>query len=573
MSPTGLQPGADRATRRWRVPAAVFVAVFGSALMISGWLVVSEKTAHANALASEGRAVNIAIQAAVNEARERSQAVTALFHASEVVNEDEFTAFVADVGIPPGMFGIGFIARLDHASRAAFESQLAAKHPGAFLFELAGLTRAPRQSQDEYFPIQFFASPEGLPAWGFDVGSDPVFLGSLRPSLDELRSTASPFMAFPGRAGTDGVVVFQPVFNAGGEAVGVVAAALDLSDLLAAVVPDAGSHGLAPRVADAAGPEALAPSDWVGEIEVADRTWLVGIDHAGGSPYLVGFGALVAGLLTATALAVATAAMGDRIRHGREVEKLLALDRQKDDFLATVSHELRTPLTSVMGFADELAAQNRTLAEEDRDAMLRTIADEAHSMEGIVQDLLAASRLQQGPVVHVAVERVADPGAEARALAVGLYAARVTTHDPGETAVIADRARLRQIIRNLLANAVRHGAPPVEIDVRRKGPTVELTVRDGGPGVPITMQSVIFDKYRAARRDGQPASTGIGLWLSRELARLMGGDLTLAPSTNGGVFVLTLPAADFDLAAGLWGSADARFGAGRSAHLLGSGSD
>jgi signal transduction histidine kinase len=149
----------------------------------------------------------------------------------------------------------------------------------------------------------------------------------------------------------------------------------------------------------------------------------------------------------------------------------------------------------------------------------------------------------------------------------------VIQHDPGETAVIADRARLRQIIRNLLANAVRHGAPPFEIDVTRKGPRVELTVRDGGPGVSLEMQSVIFDKYRAARRDGQPASTGIGLWLSRELARLMGGDLTLAPSTSGAVFVLTLPAADLDLAAGLWGSADARFGTGNGAHLLGGGSD
>jgi hypothetical protein len=142
----------------------------------------------------------------------------------------------------------------------------------------------------------------------------------VRPSLDEFRSTASPFIAFPGRAGTDGVVIFQPVFNSGGDAIGVVAAALDLSDLLAAVVPDVGSHALAPHVADAASPEALVSSDWVGEVEVADRTWLVGAEHAGGSPYLVGLGALLAGFLTAAALTVATAAVGDRIRPAAQVE-------------------------------------------------------------------------------------------------------------------------------------------------------------------------------------------------------------------------------------------------------------
>jgi len=542
LRPAGASTGE---ARRWGLPAAVFLVVFGLSFALAAWAVVRERRDDAVALASEGRAAGIAIEASVNEAFQRSQAVTALFHASDEVTADEFASFIGDVGFTPGMFGIGFIAVVDHDALAAFEARLTADHPGSFVFQLDGLKLIPTESRPHHHPIQFFESPGGLPAWGFDVASDPVFAAMLHESIGRIEPAASSFLSFPGRPGADGIVLFQPLTDADGAVVGVAAAMLDLSDVLAAVSPERTHGGASAVVIDAAGVTERPSSDWVGMIPVADRTWLVLLDHTGDSPYLAGAGIVMAGLLAAAALAFALSVMGERIRQRREIEELRVLDRQKDDFLATVSHELRTPLTSVVGFADELVAAHADLPEADRAEMMRIIADEAHAMEGIVQDLLAASRLQQGSGIPVAVTRVPDLTGEISALAVGRHAARVTTTDPGDTAVIADPARLQQIMRNLLENAVRHGRPPVEVTVSRRGATIDLVIRDAGRGIAEEVWSTLFDRYRWARRDaGQPASTGIGLWLSRELARIMGGDLTLRPSAGGAVFVLTLPAAD-----------------------------
>jgi signal transduction histidine kinase len=530
-------------TRRWRAPLAAFLVAVALAAPLAVWAFLRERDSHIDGLAADGRATSIAIESAVDRALEQAQAVAALFRASTSVTDAEFASFVHDLGFTAGMFGIGYVPIVEASEFDAFQAQLAVDHPGSFVFELDGLQPVPRTEQAEYHPIEFFVSPEDLPAWGFDVGSDPVFDGTLHASLIGTDPLASPFLWFPGRPDADGFVLFQPLVD-DGVLMGSVAAALDLSDLLAAVGPASSGHimGL-PRVFDAAMVSDGVAADWVGEITVADRTWLVALDHTGSSAYMVAAFVLGIGLVAASALAVAVAAVGERLRQRREVEELRILDRQKDEFLATVSHELRTPLTSVMGFADELVDTGDRLSAAERHGMLRHIADESHAMEGIVQDLLAASRIEQGSSVPVASERISDLAAEVEALAVGRHTAR-TTSGPEPIAVMADPARVRQIIRNLLENAVRHGAAPIEVTVSRRDAAVDLTVLDGGPGVPESIQTSLFDRYRSASREAsQPASTGIGLWVSRELARVMGGDLTWVPSPRGACFVLTLPAA------------------------------
>jgi len=530
-------------TRRWRAPLAVFLVALTLTAPLAVWAFVRERGSHIDGLAADGRATSIAIESAVDRALEQAQAVAALFRASAAVTDDEFESFVHDLGFTAGMFGIGYVPTVEASDLDAFQAQLARDHPGSFVFELDGLQPVPRTEQTQYHPIQFFVSPEDLPAWGFDVGSDPVFDGTLHASLIAPDPLASPFLLFPGRPDADGVVLFQPVVD-DGVVVGSVAAALDLSDLVTAVGSASSGHLIgAPRILDAATVSGAVAADWVGEITVADRTWLVALDHTGSSAYMVAGLVLLIGLITASALAVAVSAVGARLRQRREVEELRILDRQKDEFLATVSHELRTPLTSVMGFADELVDAGNHLPEAERHSMLRHIADEAHAMEGIVQDLLAASRIERGSSVPVANERIPDLVAEVEALAVGRYAAMVQPESE-PVAVMADPARVRQIIRNLLENAVRHGAPPIRVTVRRRDAAVDLTVIDGGPGVPEPIQTSLFDRYRSVSREtSQPASTGIGLWVSRELARVMGGDLTWVPSAHGACFVLTLPAA------------------------------
>jgi signal transduction histidine kinase len=164
-------------------------------------------------------------------------------------------------------------------------------------------------------------------------------------------------------------------------------------------------------------------------------------------------------------------------------------------------------------------------------------------MEGIVQDLLVVARLHQGGSVPISCRVVDDLAAEVERIA---DQAAIVRSSPitvtGNAAVLVDPARLRQIVRNLFDNAVRHGLPPIEVTMEEDGDQVRMRVQDSGPGVAAADVPRLFDRYRSGPNpEGLPSSTGIGLWLSRELARLMGGDLRLVSSDKGAVFELTLP--------------------------------
>jgi signal transduction histidine kinase len=111
----------------------------------------------------------------------------------------------------------------------------------------------------------------------------------------------------------------------------------------------------------------------------------------------------------------------------------------------------------------------------------------------------------------------------------------------GDAAIVADPARTRQILRNLLDNASRHGTPPVKVTISEVATVVRIVIEDSGMGVSRGLVASMFDRYRSGPNpDGLPTSTGIGLWLSKELATLMGGDLR---HMGGSVFEVTLPAA------------------------------
>jgi signal transduction histidine kinase len=108
--------------------------------------------------------------------------------------------------------------------------------------------------------------------------------------------------------------------------------------------------------------------------------------------------------------------------------------------------------------------------------------------------------------------------------------------------VWADPTRTRQIVRNLLTNALRYGGTEVVIEARSDDAVTVLSVRDDGVGLPQSEWTRIFEPYqRAHDRPTQPASIGLGLTVSRQLARAMGGDLTYRASETGSVFELTLP--------------------------------
>jgi signal transduction histidine kinase len=253
---------------------------------------------------------------------------------------------------------------------------------------------------------------------------------------------------------------------------------------------------------------------------------------------------LLSGILVSASAAVTVFLLIERAAVRREATRLRELVDEKDEFLAAVSHELRTPLTSVVGFAEILRDGGDGLSRTERDELVGHIADEASAMEVIVEDLLATARLERGAVVRVSSERVDDVAGEVRRLIErtgALRGAQITVEGTG--AAMADAGRLHQIVRNLLVNAVEHGTPPVEVSIRSDADRVGIVVRDRGGGIPDETAEAMFDRRRSAPDQTAGRSTGVGLWLSRELALRMGGDLRYLDDGGGTAFELVLPTA------------------------------
>ncbi len=224
----------------------------------------------------------------------------------------------------------------------------------------------------------------------------------------------------------------------------------------------------------------------------------------------------------------------------RRLEELI---RSKDELVASVSHELRTPLTAVLGFAEILYDDKSDLTTAERHEMVSSIARQAFDLSEIVEDLLLAARVELGEltVARVPTDLIAQ------------ISQVIESFDPNSTVGVsvsgdsvkaeADPTRVRQILRNLLSNAARYGGPDIQIAVTRTDETARVLVTDDGPGLRDEDQGLIFEAYyRAHDAASTPGSVGIGLTISRDLARLMNGDLTYRYEDGRSIFELTLPA-------------------------------
>jgi signal transduction histidine kinase len=221
--------------------------------------------------------------------------------------------------------------------------------------------------------------------------------------------------------------------------------------------------------------------------------------------------------------------------------QLEALVESKDQLVAAVSHELRTPLTAVVGLAQELSEHFEDFTDDEVAEFIRMIAAQSEDVSLIVEDLLVAAQAESGEI-HIAPEptNVAD---QVDIVVEGLRPEPVI--DVQLLAPVgpahADPGRLRQIIRNLVTNATRYGSAPVRIVIADREENVTIEVRDQGLPLPEQQRVDIFNRYhRAKERPGVAASVGVGLTVSRELARAMGGELTYDHDGET-VFTLTLP--------------------------------
>lgn len=223
-------------------------------------------------------------------------------------------------------------------------------------------------------------------------------------------------------------------------------------------------------------------------------------------------------------------------------EKLEDLIRSKDEFVASVSHELRTPLTAVVGLAEELTGNG--LAQFDETEIVEfhhVIAQQAREVSYIVEDLLVAARVDIGAVsVYPGPVDLRDEVT----LVINGWSTQFgdVAVKNGSAKALADPTRVRQIVRNLLANAVRYGGSRVVVEAVQEDDRSVVAVRDNGAGIAEEHWEKIFSAYeRLSQSQPKPGSVGLGLYVSRRLARLMDGDLTYRREDDESIFELILP--------------------------------
>ncbi|MGD6753341.1 HAMP domain-containing sensor histidine kinase [Streptomyces sp. BH105] len=216
-------------------------------------------------------------------------------------------------------------------------------------------------------------------------------------------------------------------------------------------------------------------------------------------------------------------------------------------FVADASHELRTPLASIRGYA-ELTRRGREEPGPDTRHALGRIESEAHRMTGLVEDLLLLARLDSGrPLSYEPTDLsplVVDALSDARAADQG-HDWRLELPDEPAT-VLADSARLHQVLVNLLANARTHTPPGTTVTARvhRHGPWVCLDVQDDGPGIPAELLPHVFERFARgdSSRSRKAGSTGLGLAIVQAVAAAHGGSVTVESAVGRTVFTVHLPA-------------------------------
>jgi signal transduction histidine kinase len=264
---------------------------------------------------------------------------------------------------------------------------------------------------------------------------------------------------------------------------------------------------------------------------------------------------LLVALLLAGAVLIAQAASA-QIRQRRALalanERIEAASLHKSAFLSSMSHELRTPLNSINGFSDVLlTGMGGPLTEKQRE-YLADIRGSGEHLLALVNDVLDLSKVEAGKMdlqptefdlreTVEAVHRVVAPLAQQKGQRLNLEVGDVGT-------VRLDQGRLRQVLLNVLSNAVKYtpDGGSVTTTAHRRGGSIEIVVRDTGVRIAPQDQARVFDDF--TRIDSgcvrTQQGTGLGLALARRLVRLMGGDITLVSAPGqGSTFTITVPAA------------------------------
>lgn len=225
-------------------------------------------------------------------------------------------------------------------------------------------------------------------------------------------------------------------------------------------------------------------------------------------------------------------------------------NQAKSEFLAAMSHELRTPLTSIRGFAELMEMRSKDPLIQEQSALIRQGAEH---LNALLTEILDLARIESGampthPEPLALRELVHDVAELFRVSAVAKSLALTTTTAPAApSTLVTDRLKLKQILNNLLSNAIKFtaaGSVGLAVEPSLDGSHILFHITDTGPGIDPALHQRIFEKFSqgSARVSYEHGGTGLGLSLSRALAELLGGTLTVQSRVGeGATFTLSLP--------------------------------
>ena len=229
---------------------------------------------------------------------------------------------------------------------------------------------------------------------------------------------------------------------------------------------------------------------------------------------------------------------------------LLEATKAKDKFLAAMSHELRTPLNSIIGFSGTMLQRLAGEINEEQERQLTLVQRSGRHLLMLINQVLDLSRIEAGQehfepeefAVGPFVEELVD---DVSGLAQDKGIAVKSDIAAAPESIVSDRDRLKQILLNLLSNGIKFTEEgEVSLSASVQGELIVFRVRDSGPGIPFDEQGNVFEAFHQIRTSAghKPAGTGLGLSISRELATLLGGEISLESEPgNGSVFIVRIP--------------------------------
>lgn len=529
--------------------AVVVVIVSGLALTalagFAAW--TTERDRQADELAHQGELVEQMIVGTLDVAITQVRSLQAYFAASDEVTAAEFGRFGFFQGASPGMVALGYAPVVSSENFTELIERARTERLGYVLVDVdRQVIQQPPASGAPLIPVWYAYQYNMLPSiMGLDLNSDPV----RRAAIAAARTRSRPVVSEPVEMLGDDDGAYVEIYGAVDDDTrgnpGIVFATMAVDDLVEAEIR-AALAGIELQIANPteSDPASITePDRWSDTFEVEDQEWRVSlnrIDPSTLTPTVILMAA--AGLaITASAGLVTTVVTRSRVRQ-REIEDLRRSTRDKDVFLSSVAHELRTPLTSVVGATALLAEAWDELDSSEVNELLRVTHSEAGDLADLIDDVLVAGRLDSG-AINLKLEPV-DLAREVRRVAERISTDRrfdIQLPDTGPM-VEADSLRIRQIVRNLMVNATRYAETTIAVASVEADGEVSLTVRNDGPAIPDHITDVLFEPYQSGvDQRAKQGSIGLGLPVSRRLARAMGGDLTYSHADGWSAFTIRLP--------------------------------